>query len=52
MADPRARAFLILLDGSRDRKILEEEWRKLDEGDGVTLDAALDKTVMGGLLTT
>lgn len=50
MADPRARAFVQLLDGTRDRAQLAADWAASGHADGVPLEAALVSTAAGAVL--
>lgn len=50
IADPRARAFLALLDGSRDRDALARDFAATGQDGGVTVDAALAMVARGGML--
>ena len=50
MPDPRARAFLTLLDGTRDRGALERDWAAAGHADDVPVEAALDMTAAAALL--
>ncbi|MFS0738595.1 class I SAM-dependent methyltransferase [Sphingomonas sp. 1P06PA] len=50
MEDVRARAFIQLLDGSRDRATLAAEWAASEHGADIPLDSALRLTAAGAVL--
>ena len=50
MPEPRARAFVALLDGSRDRRALERDWAAAGHAEDVPVEAALQATAAQGLL--
>lgn len=50
MADPRARAFVTMLDGTRDMAKLADDWEASGHAAEVPLDAALQSTAAAALL--
>lgn len=50
-ADPGPRAFLALLDGTRDRAQLEADWAATEFGDQVTVEAALSQLARAAMLS-
>lgn len=50
LADPRARAFVQLLDGTRTRAELAAAWEASGQADGVPVEDALQRTAYGAVM--